>query len=175
MMQVQAYSRTGNPSRQAAAVRRSTGGFSVLLADTARKASSGVGVAQLSPAMQMESRYLEWRKTRTPIDLPGSEGWTEENIQYLKDRYPGELSLFERKEALTVMRNMRCITQEEYLRALGEDGQMVVEDAGKATCRSGPLDELPTLPDSDWLLRMLAAPLGKARTLDMLLELLSEM
>ena len=135
MMQVQAYSRTGNPSRQAAAVRRSTGGFSVLLADTARKASSGVGVAQLSPAMQMESRYLEWRKTRTPIDLPGSEGWTEENIQYLKDRYPGELSLFERKEALTVMRNMRCITQEEYLRALGEDGQMVVEDAGKATCR----------------------------------------
>jgi len=126
--------------------------------------------------------YAKWSESREPINVPGTNGWTEENIQYLKERYQGELSVFERIEALQTMTKMGCITPEEYQKAVGTDKEMVVCDAGAATCVSGPLEEgsyslypwMQAMPRVDWAEVLKGLPIGKVNTLDDLFELLDE-
>jgi|GEM_PF-5519948 len=124
--------------------------------------------------------YDKWRENREPVHIPNTDGWTEENIQYLKDRYRGELSVFERIEALQIMANMGCITPEEYQEALGT--KMTICKANEATCVTGRLEEggysrypwLGALSEINWAEALKTLPICKVNTLDELLDLLNE-
>lgn len=181
-MKVNSYAGTATlPHRTTPRTQVSTN-FSTLMTKVAAKSSTGenVGVAttHISPTWL---DYRDWQETREPIEVPSENGWTAENIQYLKDRYPGELSMFERVEALQSMLKMKCITPEEYQKAIGSDANMVVEDATVATCVSGPLEgrgcQLPPhlrTVEVDWYKVWSTLPINEANSLEKLFDLLEE-
>ncbi len=183
-MQIQAYHPIKKPLHTTAAAQRNAASFSDLLADATKKtADASYGTARLSNSARAWAEYSKWRMSRDPINIPNTDGWNDENLQYLRDRYPGALSAFERVEALQTMANMGCITPEQYQKAVGTYDSIVVEDAGAATCRSGPLEEdrldpytlLSALSSVDWETMIAATLVGKAHSLDDLFALLDRL
>lgn len=118
--------------------------------------------------------YYAWQQTREPVEIPSKDGWTEENIQYLKERYPGELHPYERLEAVQTLRDMGCITQEEYQDVTGfRPVETNIRPAGEVTCVSGPIEDGTTWAVSPWTAAAASfSVLGKADTLDDLFALL---
>lgn len=181
-MKINAYSTVNTQTRRTAPKTQVSASFGTLMSKAAGKASAGgsahTATTRISPTWL---DYREWREAREPIEIPNENGWNTENIQYLKDRYPGELSLFERVEALFTMCQMKCITPEEYQKAIGTYGSVVVEDATAAICVSGPLEgygcQLPPhlrVEEIDWYKVWAALPLNEANSLEKLFDLLEE-
>ncbi len=180
-MKVNAYAGNWMANRSTGTAPRRKTSFADCMAAASDKKAAGMAEAQSPTHVRIDLLdYAEWRKSREPIDIPNTNGWTEENIQYLKERYPGELSPYERLEALQTITDMGCITPEEYQKAIGTDKEMVVCDAGEATCTSGRLEEdgyspywlMQTLHDADWLEALKDLTISKADTLDRLFDLL---
>lgn len=69
--------------------------------------------------MQFEEDYRAWRAQQPELALPESQGWTEENLAFLKEHYAGDLSAFEVYDALETMRRMGAISQKEENYATG--------------------------------------------------------
>jgi len=181
-MKVNSYAGTATLPRRTTSKTQVPTSFGTLMTKVAAKSSTGenVGVAttHISPTWL---DYRDWQETREPIEVPSENGWTAENIQYLKNRYPGELSMFERVEALQSMLKMKCITPEEYQKAIGSDANIVVEDATAATCVSGPLEgrgcQLPPhlrTVEVDWYKVWSTLPINEANSLEKLFDLLEE-
>lgn len=180
-MQVNAYKDYRMTGHQAFSSPKSKTSFADCMAATTARNTSEATEAVKSGHVRIDMLdYLEWRKTREPINIPNTDGWTEENIQYLKSRYPGELSPYERLEALRTMANMGCITSEEYQKAIGTDKEIVVCDARETTCISGRLEDdgyspyllMQSLPRVDWAETLKDLTISKANTLDELFDLL---
>lgn len=184
-MQINFYTGYERPANLTSAKSQKNSSFKDLMAKASSKntvhGSRNIQTAHVSYSPTWRE-YAKWSESREPINVPSTNGWTEENIQYLKERYQGELSVFERIEALQTMTKMGCITPEEYQKAVGTDKQMVVCDARAATCVSGPLEEgsyslypwMQAMPRVDWAEVLKGLPIGKVNTLDDLFDLLDE-
>lgn len=127
----------------------------------------------LSPYVLMMEDYRKWAAQQPPRILPESRGETEENLAWLRERYSGELSLFQRIEALQTLRDMGIFSQEQYLDAMGLraiDVQMVQIDPAQgstAKVEPGPVDWRSLMVDQ-WLERFRDQQtlLAESRTLD---------
>ena len=77
--------------------------------------------------MQFKEDYRAWKAGQPEPALPDSQGWTEENLAFLKERCAGDLSAFEVYDALETMRRMGAISQKEMNYAAGS--QLIAIDA----------------------------------------------
>ncbi len=68
---------------------------------------------------QLMADYYAWKAQQPPQQLPGSQGDTPENRDYLKRHFSGQLSVMERIYALDTMREMGMITRQEMLETIG--------------------------------------------------------
>nr|WP_325260124.1 hypothetical protein [uncultured Oscillibacter sp.] len=69
--------------------------------------------------MQFEDDYKAWKAQQPELALPDSQGWTEENLAFLKEHYSGDLSAYEVYDVLETMRRMGVISQKEENYASG--------------------------------------------------------
>lgn len=77
------------------------------------------GGALGSVFMQFEDDYKAWKAGQPELALPEAQGWTEENLAFLKEHYAGDLSAFEAYDALETMWRMGVISQKEENYASG--------------------------------------------------------
>lgn len=128
----------------------------------------------------MLGKYHEWHKSRPPVNVPNSDGWNDENIQYLEARYAGEFGTFEKIEALRTMFDIGCITPEQYQDAVGLGAIMTTSNASEITVSCGPLEPdgwnpfmvTDMLSGADWEKVLESIPVSRVDTLDALFELL---
>lgn len=98
----------------------STFGSQLSQAISERRSTAGREAQTLFRTLSWDpERYSEWKASQEPQILPDSKGLTEENIAYLKERYSGELSLFQQLEAWETFQAMGVITHTQYMEALG--------------------------------------------------------
>lgn len=69
--------------------------------------------------MQFHDDYSAWKAGQPELALPESQGWTEENLVFLKEHYSGELSAFEVYDALETMKAMGAVSRKEENYATG--------------------------------------------------------
>jgi len=67
-----------------------------------------------TPHRQLMYDYEDWKKTRPELELPASKGWTEENLAFLREHYPGDLSMFEVVDAIETMYSMGAMSWNEH-------------------------------------------------------------
>ncbi|MBD5170193.1 MAG: hypothetical protein HDT20_08800 [Oscillibacter sp.] len=75
---------------------------------------------ELSPYVNLMVAHDQWKEQQPPQELPDSQGWTEENIAYLRERYSGSLSWEERVDMLETMKDMGMITREQWNSVYGD-------------------------------------------------------
>lgn len=61
--------------------------------------------------MQFEDDYKAWKAQQPELALPDSQGWTEENLAFLRERYAGDLSAFEIYDALDTMKQLGILSE----------------------------------------------------------------
>ena len=94
----------------------------------------------LSPMLRLSLDYNKWKEAQPPRDdLPDSQGLTEENIAYLRERYSGDLTMFRKMEALDTMFDMGILTREQRNFFYGV--KEITWVAGQTEFREGPLEE----------------------------------
>lgn len=116
--------------------------------------------------MQFEEDYRAWKERQPKPALPEGQGWTEENLAFLKEHYAGELSAFEVYDALETMKHMGAISQKEMNSASG--AHLIAIDANKL----GGFVTCGTDPDSKaaWLGGFDRAPMTDFRSMDDILS-----
>lgn len=110
--------------------------------------------------MQFMDDYRAWKAQQPEAALPDSQGWTEENLTFLRERYSGELSAFEVYDALEAMQSLGILSEKGERCAIGTyDVQMKLKGGAYQT----QVD-----PDSDaaWLHGFDEAPMVKFQKLD---------
>lgn len=78
-------------------------------------AGKGLG----SVFMQFMEDYRAWKTQQPEMALPNSQGWTKENLAFLREHYSGELSACEIYDVLETMQAMGAISQKEKNYATG--------------------------------------------------------
>jgi len=125
------------------------------------------------PKLQIWADYKEWKAQQPPRKLPESQGATEENIAYLRENFTGELSLFQRIEAVDTMREMGMITEDQMMNTLGFGVfTLYTLDTSKLIICEGAAGNDKYL--YEWNIFFRDAPLMKANGLDALFELLDQ-
>lgn len=71
------------------------------------------------PKKQLMEDYYAWKAQQPQRYLPDSQGDTQENRDYLRRHFSGQLPVMERIYALDTMREMGMITEQEMLEAIG--------------------------------------------------------
>lgn len=61
--------------------------------------------------MQFMDDYRAWKAGQPEAALPDSQGWTEENLDFLRERYAGDLSAFEIYDALETMEQLGMLSE----------------------------------------------------------------
>ena len=61
--------------------------------------------------MQFKDDYRAWKAGQPEAILPDSQGWTEENLTFLQERYAGDLSAFEIYDALDAMEKLGILSE----------------------------------------------------------------
>ena len=114
--------------------------------------------------MQFKDDYWAWKAQRPEAVLPDSQGWTEENLAFLQERYTGDLSAFEIYDALDTMKELGILS-EKGLRC-AEGITMIRLDI------KGGVFQTSVDPDSDaaWLHGFDEAPMVGFRSLDDILS-----
>lgn len=85
--------------------------------------------------MQFMDDYRAWKAQRAEEALPDSQGWTEENLNFLRERYGGDdLSAFEIYEALDTMQDLGLISQKAKNCATGNC--LIAIDMKSGICRA---------------------------------------
>lgn len=86
-----------------------------------RKKMSELKPGQMLPSvyMQFMEDYRNWKAQQPETVLPDSQGWTEENLEFLRERYSGDLSAFEIYDALDTMQKMGMLSENGKLNAAG--------------------------------------------------------
>lgn len=69
--------------------------------------------------MQFMEDYRAWKAGQPEAALPDSQGWTEENLAFLRERYAGDLSAFEIYDALDAMERLGILSEKGKASALG--------------------------------------------------------
>ena len=141
--------------------------------DVQNAAASGIVEGSfVDPNHQIWFDYKQWKSEQPERVLPDSQGATEENLAYLLENFSGELSLFQRMEAVDTMREMGILTYKQMYEAFGIDFTLVAADPN-CTIVAGPLEgnygtgaESSAVPEH---------PLMDARYLDEIFELLDRL
>lgn len=121
------------------------------------------------PKFQIWSDYKEWKAQQPARKLPDSQGITEENLAYLKENFSGNLSIFQRIEAVDTMREMGMISEDQMMDTLGLGKlSLFTLDENALIISCGPTDTARKL--GDWNLYMRDCPLFQADDLDDLLK-----
>ena len=140
--------------------------------DVQNAAASGVVEGHfVNPNMQIISDYERWKSQQPERVLPDSQGATEENLAYLLENFSGELSLFQRMEAVDTMREMGIITEKQMYEAFGLDFTLVKAPKGNI---------IATEPESGRNMEALCSsfsehPLMDVRYLDEIFEILDRL
>lgn len=123
------------------------------------------------PKLQIWIDYQEWKGQQPARKLPASHGATDENMAYLRENYAGELSMFQRIEAVDTMREMGIITEDQMMKSLGfgKYSLYTVDMDNPVICTGAPGNDQYL---HSWNLFFSGAPLMKACDLDALFELL---
>ncbi len=73
---------------------------------------------ELPPGQMLDSVYMQfmedyraWKAGQPEAALPDSQGWTEENLAFLRERYTGDLSAFEIYDALDTMKQLGILSE----------------------------------------------------------------
>lgn len=61
--------------------------------------------------MQFMDDYRAWKAEQPEAVLPDAQGWTEENLDFLRERYAGDLSAFEIYDALETMEKLGMLSE----------------------------------------------------------------
>lgn len=133
-------------------------------------AAKGMKTAN-EPEIQIWVDYKDWKAQQPPRKLPESKGVTEENIAYLKANFSGELSLFQRIEAVDTMREMGMLSREQMMNGLGLGGSLVL--AGNTKIISYGTPEVAR-NFGDWTSFFAHSPIMKMDDLDALFEVLDQ-
>lgn len=125
------------------------------------------------PRLQIWSDYQEWKRQQPARKVPNSLGSNDENIAYLRENFSGELSMFQRIEAVDTMREMGIITEDQMLKSLGFGvySLYTVDMDNPIICTGAPGNDKYL---HSWNLFFSGAPLVKADSLDALFELLDK-
>ena len=121
-----------------------------------------------NPNMQIIFDYEQWKSQQPERVLPDSQGATEENLAYLLENFSGELSLFQRMEAVDTMREMGIITEKQMYEAFGIDFTLVA--APKSCIEVTELESGRNMDSS-----VSEHPLMDARYLDEIFEILDRL
>lgn len=121
------------------------------------------------PKKQLMEDYYAWKAQQPQRYLPASKGDTQENRDYLRRHFSGQLSVMERIYALDTMREMGMITQQEMLETIGVgNGLSVISmDDPVIFCQPARLD--PTI--SKWNEFFRHANISRCPTLDKLFSM----
>lgn len=121
------------------------------------------------PKKQLMEDYYAWKAQQPQRYLPDSKGDTQENRDYLRRHFSGQLSVMERIYALDTMREMGMITQQEMLETIGVgNGLSVISmDDPVIFCQPARLD--PTI--SKWNEFFRHANISRCPTLDKLFSM----
>lgn len=115
--------------------------------------------------------YQDWKARQPQRELPDSQGATEENIAYLRENFSGELTLFQRIEAVDTMREMGMITEDQMMKTLGFGVySLYTVDTSKPVICTGAVGNDKYL--HEWNIFFRDAPVMRADSLDALFELL---
>lgn len=90
------------------------------------------------PKVQIWADYQNWKAQQPPRKLPEPQGATEENMAYLRENFTGELSLFQRIDALDTMREMGILTREQMMDGLGLGGSLIRAGNTKVIANGSP-------------------------------------
>lgn len=77
--------------------------------------------------MQFMEDYRSWKAGQPEMSLPDSRGWTEENLDFLREHCSGDLSAFEIYDALEAMEKLGMLSQKAMNCATGS--QWIAIDA----------------------------------------------
>ena len=69
--------------------------------------------------MQFKDDYQKWKAKQLEVIPPDSQGWTDENLEFLEKHYSGELSAFEIYDALEIMQRMGMLNEKAKNCAIG--------------------------------------------------------
>nr|WP_325253528.1 hypothetical protein [uncultured Oscillibacter sp.] len=119
--------------------------------------------------MQFEDDYKAWKAGQPELALPEAQGWTEENLAFLKEHYAGDLSAFEAYDALETMRRMGVISQKEENYASG--AVMIVLDPSEI---NGVMYYTDQEDPSFWLGNFHKTPMVNFRSLDDIISWVEE-
>ena len=119
--------------------------------------------------MQFEDDYKAWKAQQPELALPEAQGWTEENLAFLKEHYAGDLSAFEIYDALETMRRMGVISQKEENYASG--AVMIVLDPSEI---NGVMYYTDQEDPSFWLGNFHKTPMVNFRSLDDIISWVEE-
>jgi len=90
------------------------------------------------PEIQIWVDYKDWKAQQPPRELPESQGVTEENLAYLREHFSGNLSLFQRIDALDAMREMGILTREQMMDGLGLGRSLIRAGNTKVVANGSP-------------------------------------
>ena len=119
--------------------------------------------------MQFEDDYKAWKAQQPELALPDSQGWTEENLAFLKEHYSGDLSAYEVYDVLETMRRMGVISQKEENYASG--AVMIVLDPSEI---NGVMYYTDQEDPSFWLGNFHKTPMVSFHSLDDILSWVEE-
>lgn len=81
---------------------------------------------ELPPGRMLDSVYMQfmddcraWKARQPEAALPDSQGWTEENLAFLRERYAGDLSALEIYDALDTMEKLGILSEKGKNSAVG--------------------------------------------------------
>ena len=119
--------------------------------------------------MQFEDDYKAWKAQQPELALPDPQGWTEENLAFLKEHYSGDLSAYEVYDVLETMRRMGVISQKEENYASG--AVMIVLDPSEI---NGVMYYTDQEDPSFWLGNVHKTPMVNFRSLDDIISWVEE-
>lgn len=119
--------------------------------------------------MQFEDDYRAWKARQPELALPDPQGWTEENLAFLKEHYAGDLSDYEVYDALETMKRMGAISQKEQNYA---DGCVMI--AFDPSNINGCIFYEDTTDPGFWLGNFHKAPMVNFRSMDDIISWVEE-
>lgn len=162
--------RTITPPVQRSAAKANRGNFAAQPQEAYGVSGNNGATPIISPLLQLRLDHENWKGQQEPQVLPESQGRTEENMNYLAQRYAGSLTMFQKMEALDTMREMGILTREQWNSFYGELTLKSVP-AGRATIRGeefaeGANDAFSRAMAQQEIELYRLSPLAKAETLE---------
>ena len=114
--------------------------------------------------MQFMDDYRAWKAGQPEAVLPDSRGWTEENLDFLRERYAGDLSAYEIYDALETMEKLDLLSEKGMSCAVGGHDIRVELKGGVRRADADPNS------DAAWLRGFDEAPMVGFRGLEDILS-----